>query len=173
MQNDERGSNQPVMAIVIMGVSGSGKSTVGWALSQRLGWSYFDGDDFHSEDNVDKMARGIALTDADRDPWLEKLSELVSENVNAGRSVIVSCSALKQLYRDRLRQAAENILIVFLEGDPDLIMRRMHERNDHFMKTEMLISQLAALEQPADAFTVNIDKEIDLIVDEILWELQR
>jgi carbohydrate kinase (thermoresistant glucokinase family) len=161
------------MGIVIMGVSGSGKSTVGWALSKRLGWSYFDGDDYHSDENIGKMARGTTLTDVDRDPWLEKLSELISENVNAGRSVIASCSALKQVYRDRLRQAAENILIVFLKGDPERIMRRMKERNDHFMKTEMLVGQLATLEEPVDAFTVNIDKEVELIADDVFREIQR
>jgi gluconokinase len=145
MEKIEYWSIQPPMAVVIMGVSGAGKSTVGWALSKRLGWSYIDGDDYHPDGNIKKMTRGIALTDDDRHPWLEKLSELISENVNAGQSVIVSCSALKQVYRDRLRQAAENTLIVFLEGDPELILRRMNKRYVHFMKTEMLMSQLAFL----------------------------
>lgn len=93
--------------------------------------------------------------------------------MNAGQSVTVSCSALKPDYRDRLRQAAENILIVYLESDPGLIMRRMHERNDHFMKTEMLGSQPVALEEPVDALTIDVDKDIELIVDEIQREIQR
>jgi gluconokinase len=156
-----------------MGVSGSGKSTVGWALSQRLGWPFFDGDDFHSEENVSKMARGIALTDADRKPWLDRLSELISKNVNDGRSVVVACSALKRAYRDRLREAAKDILIAYLQGDYILISRRMRERPDHLMKTDMLRSQLASLEEPDNALTINSDQDVNVIVDELIKRIPR
>ena len=135
-----------------MGVAGAGKTTVGKLLATQLGWKFADGDDYHPAVNLEKMRKGIPLTDADRAPWLETLRELISGWITAKKNVVLACSALKREYRTKLHIGPE-VRIVYLKGSPELLRRRLHERNGHFMTEQMLESQLAALEEPEDAVT--------------------
>ncbi|CAM5441791.1 Gluconokinase OS=Tsukamurella paurometabola (strain ATCC 8368 / DSM / CCUG 35730 / CIP 100753/ JCM 10117 / KCTC 9821 / NBRC 16120 / NCIMB 702349 / NCTC 13040) OX=521096 GN=Tpau_2124 PE=3 SV=1 [Tsukamurella paurometabola] len=154
-----------------MGVSGSGKSTVGAELASRLGRSFADGDDFHSDANRAKMASGQPLTDTDRWPWLETIGAYLRDEMVAGRPTVVACSALKREYRDRIRAAGASVYFVFLTGNEELLLERMRARAGHFMKADMLASQLAILEPLArDEFgvTVNVAGDIPQIVTEAL-----
>lgn len=156
------------LALILMGVSGSGKTSIGKALSAELDWSFFEGDDFHSEGNVARMKNGFPLSDADRIPWLESLSDLISDQLHAGNNIILACSALKEEYRRQLREGHDGVVFVFLDGDFELIWNRMQTRDDHYMKPEMLKSQFDTLESPSDALKVNIDQKINNIVQEIV-----
>jgi gluconokinase len=152
-----------------MGVSGSGKSTVGAALARALKWPFFDGDRFHSEDSVAKMAAGQPLTDDDRAPWLQRIHNLVSSKLAEGNSVVVACSALKQTHRDKIRGKLKDVQFVYLKGDHDLIRKRLQKRSDHFMDPSLLDSQFDALEEPIDAVVVDISKDLDtLVLDTLL-----
>ena len=145
------------MIVLLMGVSGSGKTTVGRSLSAELGWTFLDADDFHPQDNVAKMAAGIALSDADRLPWLDRLAEEMREETARGRDVVLACSALKQAYRERLAQGArQDLVLVYLKGDPTTIESRLALRSGHYMPASLLASQFAALEEPADAIVIDI-----------------
>jgi gluconokinase len=145
---------QPVL--VIMGVSGSGKSTVAAILAGQLGWDLEEGDDLHPAANVAKMSAGIPLTDTDRWPWLDKVSDWIRDHTVAGIPGIITCSALKRSYRDRLR--GEHVVFVHLAGTKDTIGRRMAARTDHFMPTSLLDSQIATLEPPGpDENTLVVD----------------
>lgn len=159
-------------AIILMGVSGCGKSSVGLALGENLGWKFYDGDDYHPQANIDKMASGRTLNDTDRQPWLQSLHDLIFERNQLGESVIVACSALKKSYRDILREGNPRVVIVHLEGDFDLISRRMQARVDHYMKADMLRSQFDTLEMPENAVSIKIDQSVDQIVKEILDRLR-
>lgn len=154
-----------------MGVSGSGKSTVGAELAARLGRSFADGDDFHSEANRAKMGAGHPLTDEDRWPWLATIGTYLRDEMIAGRPTVVACSALKRVYRDRIRAAGASVYFVFLTGNEDLLQERMSSRAGHFMKAGMLASQLEILE-PLDpdefGVTVNVSGDIPDIVHEAL-----
>ena len=145
------------MIIIIMGVSGSGKTTVGQLLAQELSWKFYDADDFHSAANKDKMWRGVPLTDEDRVDWLTSLQKLLNQKLEAKQSIVLACSALKQDYRNLLRVNNE-VRFVYLQGTYQQIEARMKERNDHYMKPEMLASQFAILEEPTDALIVDISK---------------
>ncbi len=151
--------------MVVMGVSGCGKSSVGEGLSARLGIPYYDGDDLHPVENVAKMRAGVPLTDVDRWPWLDRVAQVLAENA----PVIVGCSALKRVYRDRIRTAGK-VTFVHLVGSRDLIAGRMAERKGHYMPLTLLDSQFAALEPPGpeEAVSVSIDQTLPQIVDEIL-----
>lgn len=156
--------------IVIMGVSGCGKSSVGAALSDRLGISYRDGDDLHPAENVDKMRAGVPLTDADRWPWLDRVAEVLA----AEAPVIVGCSALRRAYRDRIRAGAGGpVQFVHLSGSRDLIAGRMAARAGHYMPLSLLDSQFAVLEPPGpdEAVTVEIGQPLEQLVDAILQGL--
>lgn len=155
-------------AIVLMGVSGYGKTSVSQALSNELEWSFYDGDDFHSLEEVKKMSKGMPLNDEDRAPWLEALHDLISEQLRARKNTILACSALKKKYRQQLRKGNEGLVFVFLDWDFDLILSRMRNRNDHFMQPNMLKSQFDTLEIPSNALRVNIDQPIAAIVHEII-----
>jgi gluconokinase len=159
--------------VVLMGVSGCGKSTVGEVLAERLGCPFYDGDDYHPAENVAKMASGQPLDDTDRAPWLDRLNELIHDHMVRGESVVVACSALKRAYRDRLRAGNDGLRFVHLRGDFDLIWRRMKARLGHYMKANMLHSQFDALEPPTadEAFAVSIDQDTDRIVDQIMEAL--
>ncbi|MFZ0547200.1 MAG: gluconokinase, partial [Candidatus Promineifilaceae bacterium] len=134
---------------VIMGVSGSGKTTIGRLLAAKLNCPFYDGDDFHPAENVAKMAAGIPLNDNDRDPWLDRLHSLICQHLQAGETAVLACSALKKSYRDHLRKGCgEDVCFIHLNGRFDLIWQRMETRTDHYMKPEMLRSQFSALEPP-------------------------
>lgn len=148
-------------AIIVMGVSGSGKSTVGEKLAEELGWIFFDADDYHPPENVAKMAAGNPLNDVDRAPWLAILHDLINVHIRASRPMVLACSALKQIYRDQLQDGNPATKIVYLQGTFELIWERMQAREDHWMKPEMLHSQFDALEEPADAWNVPIDASIE------------
>ena len=151
------------MNIIIMGVSGAGKTTVGKSLAKELGWRFYDADDFHSAANKDKMSRGVALTDEDRADWFASLRGLLNQNIETSQSVVLACSALKQEYRDVLRVNKE-VHFVYLQGTYQQIKARLKERKDHYMKPEMLASQFAILEEPNDALTIDISKTPEEII---------
>jgi gluconokinase len=158
------------MLILVMGVTGSGKTTVGKLLAQRLKYNFLDADDFHSAANREKMHQGIPLTDADRAPWLAALhKELVRAN-NAGRSAVLACSALKQEYRNTLA-AGLNLKIVFLRGTVDQLHRNLASRANHFAGESLVPSQLATLEEPAGVIVENIAAAPEEIVEDICARL--
>ena len=134
--------------IVVMGVSGSGKSTIAALLAQRLGWIYEDGDWLHPTSNVEKMHRGIPLTDKDRWPWLEAIAARIDRFRREGQRAVFACSALKRAYRDVLIGARRDVRLVFLKGDEKLVAQRLASRDGHFMPSKLLASQFAALEEP-------------------------
>lgn len=134
--------------VVVMGVSGSGKSTIGSQLARRLQWEYEDGDWFHPSSNVEKMHAGVPLTDEDRWPWLKAIAAWIDEARAAGRHGVVACSALKKRYRLVLMEGRPDVVLVYLKGDQDLIARRIATRHEHFMPAALLKSQFDALEEP-------------------------
>lgn len=154
------------MVIVVMGVAASGKTTVGHLLAEELGWTFYDADDFHPRENVEKMSRGVPLDDEDRGPWLETLSELIRECLSLGRDAVLACSALKESYRERLL-IDERVRVAYLEADRELIRERLTERSDHFMKAEMLDSQFAALEEPGESMHYDASRPPAELVREI------
>lgn len=153
---------------IIMGVSASGKSTVGKLLAERLGWDFYDGDDFHPPANIAKMAAGIPLDDQDRAPWLARLRELIRTCLEQNRPGVLACSALKQSYRDELLQGNPGARFVYLRGDYETILARISSRPGHYMKADMLKSQFAALEEPTDAIVVDVRLSPDQMVAGIL-----
>jgi gluconokinase len=159
------------MAIVLMGVSGCGKTSVGIALAKYLNWPFFDGDDFHPPENIAKMSQGVPLNDKDRHPWLSNLNQLIADHLRNERSLLLACSALKQSYRDQLVDGNPGIVFIHLKGDFDLIYSRMQDRPGHYMKTEMLRSQFEALEEPDDALVIDIGQNLDSITEEIITHL--
>jgi carbohydrate kinase (thermoresistant glucokinase family) len=157
--------------VVIMGVSGVGKTSVGSALAERLGWPFYDADTFHPQANVAKMARGEPLDDDDRAPWLAALRDLIADHLRADRSGVLACSALKQRYRDTLASAGDGVAFVYLRGSPELIETRMREREDHYMKAGMLASQFAALEPPEGVLTVGVEGSVEAVVEAVVTGL--
>jgi gluconokinase len=156
------------LIILVMGVSGSGKTTIGRLLAEQVGWHFADADDFHSADNRDKLAKGIPLTDEDRRPWLDDLRSAIASWVAQGRPTVLACSALKAAYRSYLVRGWEHVVrLVYLKGELDLIARRLADRTDHFMHRDLLANQFETLEEPSDALTVEIDELPDRIVASI------
>ncbi len=158
--------------LIIMGVSGCGKTTVGKLLSERLGWPFFDGDDFHSAENIAKMSRGIPLDDNDRAGWLISLANLIRGHLFDNQPGILACSALKEKYRQILRLDPQRVKFIYLKGSYELILSRMDARDGHYMKPEMLKSQFAALEEPDECITVDIAKSPEELVGEIIKQLR-
>jgi gluconokinase len=155
------------MVVVLMGVSGSGKTEIGTRLAEELGGTFVEGDDYHPPANVAKMRSGVPLDDADRQPWLETLSREIGAWLDAGKTVVLACSALKQRYRDILKAGRPGVRFVHLKGDEALIRKRLDKRRGHYMPASLLESQFAALEEAGDAITVGIDAPPDAIVAEI------
>lgn len=159
------------MLVVVMGVAGSGKTLIGSMLARSLGYLFADADEFHPRANIEKMSHGIPLTDADREPWLRAIQKRLCEWGSADISAVVTCSALKQKYRDMLSRDCD-VKIVYLKGEFDLIHGRIQQRQGHFMRPEMLQSQFADLEEPADAIVVDVSGPPEKIVEEIRRRLQ-
>ncbi len=161
--------------IVVMGVSGSGKSTVGKKIADTLGAKFIDGDDLHPRANIDKMASGNALTDSDRAPWLERINDAAYSLGQKNEHGVIVCSALKRRYRDTLRFGNNNLIFVFLDGEFELIRQRVNQRGGHFMKSSLLQSQFEALERPdceLDVVTVLIDMPLDAVVQAAVKEIR-
>jgi len=158
------------VVILLMGVSGSGKTTVGQLLASQLGWEFADGDDYHPAANVEKLRNGIPLTDADRAPWLETLRALIAGWIAAGKNTVLACSALKRAYRESL-QIGPEVRVVYLRGTPQLLRQRLRARVGHFMTERMLGSQLEALQEPEDSVVVDVDRLPAEIVGGILARL--
>jgi gluconokinase len=158
--------------ILVMGVAGSGKSTIAKGLADELGATLLDADDFHTPANVAKMARGEALQDSDRDGWLAALRARIDEVLAQKGSAVLACSALKRAYRDKLGVGDPKIALVYLEGTFELFRERLRQRSGHFMKESMLASQFEALEEPTDAIVVDAAESPEKIVRSILSALE-
>jgi gluconokinase len=156
VRTHSRGEDAARMILILMGVTGSGKSTIGQVLSKQLGWEFRDADDFHSAANVEKMRAGIPLTDEDRWPWLESIRAYAEARLKAGQSSIVACPALKKVYRQVLLGGGPGVNFVHLKGDASLIGDRLAQRRGHFMNPKLLQSQFDTLEQPDNAFVADI-----------------
>jgi|SRR5919106_5404337 gluconokinase len=160
------------MIIILFGVAGAGKSLIGQCLAAQLGWKFYDADQFHTSANIEKMRQGIALTDEDRGPWLERLCELLQALRGRGEDAVLACSALKESYRRSL-DLGEEIKLVFLKGEYELIEKRLRKRQGHFMNPELLRSQFETLEEPrGGALVVDVKLSPSEIVKEIRSELK-
>jgi gluconokinase len=154
------------MIVIVMGVVGAGKTTIGKLLAEQMGWEFADADDFHPASNVAKIRTGIPLTDRDREPWLDLLHAKIVEWIKQGHSAVLACSALKGIYRDKL-DAGPEVRFVYLKGTADLIASRLQARRGHFANESILASQLADLEEPEGAITVKISETPPQIVNDI------
>lgn len=166
----------PILALIVIGVSGSGKSTIATRLAKRLQWAFEEGDSFHSKANVEKMRGGHPLTDEDRRPWLQAIAAEIDCKRALGEHFVIACSALKRTYRDILVHGQKDVRIVYLRGDRKLIASRLTARKDHFMPPGLLDSQFRALEEPKEdehPIVVEIDASVDQVVDHIIDGLQR
>jgi gluconokinase len=158
--------------VILMGVSGSGKTTIGRLLAKDLNWRFYEGDDFHPKTNVNKMSQGIALTDEARAPWLAALNHLIQDLIQETQSAVIACSALKEAYRDFLEANRNQVVFVYLKGSYDFIRKRLLARKGHFMKSNLLRSQFAALDEPQDVLTIDIPEKRNVIIDQIKQALQ-
>jgi len=159
--------------VIVFGVSGAGKTTIGKLLAQEFGWRFYEADDFHSPANIEKMHSGVPLTDQDRWPWLESLRQLIKHSLEAGKNAVLACSALKRAYRERLRRS-DDVKFVFLRGDCALIEKQLRQRRGHFMNPELLRSQFADLEEPKpdeDVVTIELGRTPQEVVEEINGKL--
>ena len=159
------------MIIVLMGVTGSGKTTVGKLLAADLGWSYFDADDFHSEQNIEKMKSGMPLNDADRTPWLESLRELIRDCLTRDENAVLACSALKESYRREFLLLDERVKLVYLKGDYQMIRDRLAQRRGHYMDPNLLESQFETLEEPKECLRIDASSDPTVIVNIIRNDL--
>lgn len=163
--------SRKTMVYILMGVSGAGKTLIGQKLADQLGIPFYDGDNFHPEENVRKMASGSPLNDNDRKPWLETLAKNIKKWEQKG-GVVLACSALKKSYRKLLvKEDPDNVQFIYLKGRMSLIAERITGRTDHFMPEELLESQFEALEEPEDAITVSVDQTPDEIINFIISQI--
>jgi gluconokinase len=159
------------MIIVLMGVTGSGKSTVGKLLAQQLGWKFFEGDDFHSPANIEKMRRGMPLNDDDRRPWLEAIRESIRQMIERSENAVIACSALKHSYRQMLRITGE-VVFVYLKANIDTVRERLRNRTGHFMNPDLIQSQFDTLEESEQALRVDASLPPGEIVRRIRTQLR-
>ena len=159
--------------LVVTGVAGSGKTTVGRALAGRLRWPFHDADDLHSAESREQMRRGVPLEDAQREPWLRRVRSVIEAAVGDANGAVIACSALKEKYRQILSEGLPEVRFVFLDADRDLLVRRLAGRHDHFAGPSLLDSQLDALEPPADALRLDAAEPVDVLVGAILTDLDR
>ncbi len=152
---------------MVMGVSGSGKTTVGKLLAESLNWDFSDADDFHPPGNIDKISRGIPLEDADRLPWLLHLQGTIDRWLLENKNVVLACSALKASYREMLFRDKQRMKIVYLKGDFELLAARLKNRENHYMKVDLLSSQFATLEEPENAIIIDASQQLELMVCQI------
>jgi len=162
MLNDDASA----MFIIITGVAGAGKTTIGKLLAGNLGWQFYEGDDFHPAANVEKMRRGEALTDGDREPWLDALRAVIQSSLANGENGIMACSALKRSYREHLR-VNEQVVFVHLAATPELIRRRLEQRKGHFMNPSLLESQFATLETAQNELSVDASLPPEVLVQQL------
>ena len=159
------------MVLILMGPMGSGKTTIGKMLAEKLGWPFYDGDRFHPKENVEKMRAGIALTNEDRRLWLERLRNNIERWMKEGRNTILACSALKQAYRDILGVDQKKVRTVYLKGSYELLRKRIEERQHPYMNKDLLRSQLETLEEPEEGLRVGISASPETIVSTIIQHL--
>jgi len=162
------------MVVIIFGVSGAGKTTVGQLLAEEFGWRFYEADDFHSQANIDKMRQGVPLTNEDRWPWLESLRQLIKRCLAADENAVLACSALKGAYRRHLR-VSDNVKLVFLRGNYELIANQLRQRHGHFMNPALLQSQFADLEEPQPterAMVIELGRSPRELVQEITHKLR-
>jgi len=160
------------MIILVMGVTGSGKSTVGAMLAASLHWEFIDADSFHPQTNIQKMSRGIPLDDTDRGPWLQALHQAISRWLQEGKNVVLACSALKSSYRQRLFPDRSHMRLIYLEGSLELLASRLDQRQNHFMNKSLLQSQLDMLEVPEEGVRVDVSQPPEVIVQQIKKSLR-
>ena len=159
------------MVVIVLGVAGAGKTTIGRALADRYRWRFVDADDHHAPAAIAKMRAGVALTDADRAPWLSSLHAIAAAVADRRDHIVIACSALKQRYRDVLRGTLRNVRFVYLKADEATLGRRLAERSGHFAGPALLASQLADVEEPADALAIDATRPPEEIVKAIAYEL--
>jgi gluconokinase len=160
--------------VIVFGVSGAGKTTIGKLLAKRLGWRFLEADDFHPRANIEKMHNGLPLADEDRWPWLKLLRQEIERSLAANKNAVLACSALKRKYRERLR-VSDNVKFVLLRGDYALIEKQLHSRRGHFMNLDLLRSQFADLEEPKldeDVLTIELGRTPEELVEEIETKLR-
>ena len=155
-----------------MGVSGSGKSTIGKMLADKLKWEFEDADDFHSQDSIKKMKRGIPLTEEDRNPWLQTIQDAINQWLEEGKNVVLACSALKEDYREKFCYGQDQVTLVYLQGSYEVIKQRLGNRKDHFMDENLLESQFETLEEPTEGIHVKITNSPETVVNEIIEQFK-
>jgi gluconokinase len=164
-------ANDHPRAVILMGVAGSGKTAVGKNVAGKLNWTFLDADSFHPAANIEKMKHGIPLNDDDRVPWLQRLHDELQHQLAEGHSVILACSALKEAYRNTLRDHVSPLTFVHLDVDAETIRNRLQHRSAHFFPKELMESQFATLEKPKDAIIVDARKPLDAVVDQVIHSL--
>lgn len=163
--------SRPVHIVIVTGVSGSGKTTVGRALAARLGWRFHDADDLHSPESIERMRRNLPLDDELRQPWLDRVRAVMKTASAENTGTVVACSALRESYRRKLSEGIDGVTFVLLDGDAGLLRERLDRREGHFAGSGLLDSQLAALEVPSAGLTVDLSLPVDAIVEHIISEL--
>ena len=163
--------SEPVHIVIVTGVSGSGKTTVGRALAARLDWRFHDADDLHSPESIERMRRNLPLDDELRQPWLDRVRKVLEDAAEERTGTVIACSALRESYRRQLSAGIDGVMFVLLEGDAGLLRERLDRREGHFAGSGLLDSQLAALERPSAGLTVDLSLPVDAIVEHILSEL--